>query len=71
MKYARKLKLTDGITFELGKPLKYNDKRSKGKVTAIKIAYPIARVFVVGKDKPVETVFLQRGSEIEWVDGDD
>ena len=71
MKYARKLKLTDGITFELGTPLKYNDKRSKGKVTAIKIAYPIARVFVVGKDKPVETVFLQRGSEIEWVDGDD
>lgn len=71
MRCARKLKLTDGITFELGKPLKYNDKRSKGKVTAIKIAYPIARVFVVGKDKPVETVFLQRGSEIEWVDDND
>ena len=71
MTYARKLKLTDDITFELGKPLKYNGKRSKGKITTIKITYPIARVFVVGKDKPVETVFLQRGSEIEWVDGDD
>ena len=59
------------LLLSLVNPLKYNGKRSKGKITAIKITYPIARVFVVGKDKPVETVFLQKGSEIEWIDGDD
>lgn len=71
MTYARKLKLTDDITFELGKPLKYNGKRSKGKITAIKITYPIAKIYVNNLAKPTEIVFLQKGSEIEWIDGDD
>jgi len=70
MTYARKLKLTDDITFELGKPLKYNGKRSKGKITKIYITFPLARIYVVGNDKPVETVFIQKGSDIEWLDND-
>lgn len=70
MKFARKLVLTEDVVFEVGKSLKYNGKRSKGKITKIYITFPLARIYVVDNDKPVETVFIQKGSDIEWLDND-
>lgn len=62
MKYARKIIITDSVSYEVGTPYK-----DQGVIESIKIAYPLARVFVKNNALPVVETFLQRGSCIEWI----
>lgn len=63
MKYARKITLTESISYAVGEELK-----DKGVISQIKITYPLAKIFVKGNALPVLEVFLQVGSTIEWIE---
>ena len=63
MKQARKITVTESVTYEVGKTV-----QGQGVVDHINISYPIARVYIKSNAIAVVEVFLQAGSVIEWLE---
>ena len=62
MRQAKRIMITESIVFEVGKgdPI----------VDHINISYPLARVYEKDNAIPIKEVFLQVGSEIDWLTDD-
>lgn len=58
MKQARKIMVSESMTFEVG----------VNGVDHINVTYPLARIYTKDNAIPVREVFIQTGSEIEWVE---
>ena len=60
MRQAKKIIVSESMTFEVGK--------GRPIVDHINVTYPLARIYEKDNALPIREVFIQVGSEIEWVD---